>query len=145
MLKNILSISGKPGLYKLVSQGKNMLIVESIVEKKRIPAYSYEKISSLGDIAIFTDGDDMPLKTVLTAIKEKENGAQISLDPKKASPDELRAYMGEVLPNYDRNRVHISDIKKMITWYNLLVNNGITDFEDPAETPAEEPEKPAEA
>lgn len=130
MLKTILSISGKPGLYKLVSRGKNMLIVESIADKKRLPAYGNEKIISLGDIAMYTDGDDVPLQQVLLAMKTKENGAVVALDIKKASANELGAYLAEVLPNYDRDRVHVSDIKKLITWYNLLVNAGLTDFEE---------------
>lgn len=130
MLKTILSISGKPGLYKLVSRGKNMLIVESIADKKRLPAYGNEKIISLGDIAMYTDGDDVPLQQVLLAMKTKENGAVVALNIKKASANELGAYLAEVLPNYDRDRVHVSDIKKLITWYNLLVNAGLTDFEE---------------
>lgn len=130
MLKTILSISGKPGLYKLVSRGKNMLIVESIADKKRFPAYGNEKIISLGDIAMYTDAEDIPLRQVFASMKEKENGALVTLNLKKASADELGAYLAEVLPNYDRDRVHVSDIKKLISWYNLLVNAGLTDFEE---------------
>lgn len=130
MLKTILSISGKPGLYKLVSQGKNMLIVESLIDKKRTPAYGKEKIVSLGDIAMYTDADDVPLRDILASMKKKENGEAVALDVKKASQEELRAYMASVLPNFDRDRVHVSDIKKLISWYNLLVANGLTDFEE---------------
>lgn len=131
MLKTILSISGKPGLYKLVSQGKNMLIVESLsADKKRFPAYSHEKITSLGDIAMYTDEEEVPLKDVLTSIKEKENGVAASFDIKKASQDDLRNYLGEVLPNFDRQRVYANDIKKLISWYNILIANGITDFQN---------------
>lgn len=137
MLKTILSISGKPGLYKLISQGRNMLIVESLTDKKRFPAYGNEKIISLGDIAMYTDTDDVPLKDVLTAMKEKENGAAVVMDLKKATADELRAYLGEVLPTFDRDRVYLADIKKLISWYNLLVACGITDFEDTAEADIE--------
>lgn len=138
MLKTILSISGKPGLYKLISQGKNMLIVESLSpDKKRFPAYSHEKIISLGDIAMYTDDEEVPLKDVLTTIKEKENGAAVSIDIKKASQDDLRAYMGEILPNFDRERVYANDIKKLIAWYNILIANGITDFQE-EETPEAE-------
>ena len=135
MLKTILSISGKPGLYKLISQGKNMLIVESLVDKKRFPAYGKEKIISLGDIAMYTDTEDVPLQEVLLSVKKKENGAAITMDVKKATADDLRAYMAEVLPTFDRDRVYPSDIKKLISWYNLLVASGITDFE---ETPKKE-------
>ncbi|MDR0972998.1 MAG: DUF5606 domain-containing protein [Prevotellaceae bacterium] len=130
MLKSILSISGKPGLFKLVSQGKGMLIVESLnAEKKRQPAYAHEKVTALSDIAIYTETEEVPLRDVLTAIKKKENAGIASLDPKQASVDELRAYMSEILPAYDRDRVRPSDIKKLVTWYNILINNGITDFE----------------
>lgn len=133
MLKTVLSIAGKPGLYKLVSQGKNMLIVESLIDKKRFPAYGNEKIISLGDIAMYTDAEDVPLKDVLLAMREKENGAAVSLDWKKASAEELRDYLAEVLPTFDRDRVHTSDIKKLIAWYNLLVSSGMTDFETEVE------------
>lgn len=129
MLKTVLSIAGKPGLYKLVSQGKNMLIVESLVDKKRFPAYGNEKIISLGDIAMYTDAEDVPLKDVLLAMREKENGSTVALDWKKASAEDLRNYLAEVLPAFDRDRVHTSDIKKLIAWYNLLVTSGMTDFE----------------
>ena len=138
MLKTILSISGKPGLFKLISQAKNMLIVESLQTGKRQPAYAHEKIISLGDIAIFTDEEDVPLSEVLNAIKEKENGAKVTLDIKKADNETLRAYLAEVLPNFDRDRVYVSDIKKLISWYNLLVASGMTDFEEASEAAAEE-------
>ena len=144
MLKTILSISGKPGLYKLISQGRNMLIVESLTDKKRFPAHGNEKIISLGDIAMYTDTDDVPLKDVLTAMKEKENGAAVVMDLKKATADELRAYLGEVLPTFDRDRVYLADIKKLISWYNLLVACGITDFEDTAEAETTEEGKTEE-
>ena len=145
MLKTILSISGKPGLYKLISQGKNMLIVESInADKKRFPAYGNEKIISLADIAMYTDDAEVPLKDVLTAMKEKENGAAVVMDLKKATADELRAYLGEVLPTFDRDRVYLADIKKLISWYNLLVACGITDFEDTAEAETTEEGKTEE-
>lgn len=129
MLKTVLSIAGKPGLYKLISQGKNMLIVESLVDKKRFPAYGNEKIISLGDIAMYTDTDDVPLKDVFKAMKEKENGLAVALNVKKATNDELRAYLAEVLPTFDRDRVYPADIKKLISWYNLLVSCDMTDFD----------------
>lgn len=133
MLNSILAISGKPGLFKMVSQGKNMIIVESLLDKRRMPAYGSERIISLGDIAMFTDEEDVPLRQVFKSIQIKENGAKIAIDLKKAGNDELRAYLQEVLPNFDRDRVHTSDIRKLIQWYNLLVDNGLTDFEEPAE------------
>lgn len=128
MLKTILAISGKPGLYKLISQAKNMLIVESLADKKRLPIYASDKVISLGDIAMYTDDDEVPLGKVLEAVKTKESGAKASVDYKKASAEELSAFMAEVLPEYDRDRVHISDIKKLVQWYNLLVESGETDF-----------------
>jgi hypothetical protein len=139
MLKEILSISGKPGLYKLVSQGKNMLIVESLTDGKRIPAYSKDKVVSLGDIAIFTETAEVKLGLVLEAIKTKENAAVCSIDT-KADNDKLRAYMGEILPEYDRDRVYPSDIRKLITWYNSLISSNITDFTEKEETEKEESE-----
>lgn len=136
MLKTILSISGKPGLYKLVSQGKNMLIVETIdAAKKRFPAYGNEKIISLADIAMYTNDSEVPLREVLCSMKEKENAATASIDVKKATSDQLREYLADVLPDFDRDRVYINDIKKLILWYNILVSNGITDFAE--ETVAE--------
>lgn len=131
MLKTILSISGKPGLYKLISQAKNMLIVESIdAAKKRFPAYGNEKIISLADIAMYTADAEVPLRDVLASIKEKESGAAASLDPKKANPEQLREYLATVLPDFDRDRVYPGDIKKLISWYNILVANGLTDFKE---------------
>ncbi|MDR0962148.1 MAG: DUF5606 domain-containing protein [Mediterranea sp.] len=130
MLKTILSISGKPGLYKLISQGKNMLIVESLSDKKRFPVHSVEKVISLGDIAMYTDADDVPLKDILTTMVAQENVAPLTLDLKKVSSDELRTMFAGILPAYDRDRVHPSDIKKLFSWYNLLVESGITNFED---------------
>mgnify|MGYP000990773637 FL=1 len=127
MLKEILSVTGKPGLFKLVSQGKNMLIVESLIDGKRIPAYSRDKVVSLGDIAMFTETEEVPLSEVLEKLKTKENGQPASIDP-KADNDTLRKFMAEVLPDYDRERVYPSDIRKLISWYNLLINNNITEF-----------------
>lgn len=135
MLKEILSISGKPGLFRLVSQGKNMLIVESLIDGKRIPAYSKDKVVSLGDIAIFTETAEVKLGIVLTSIKTKENAAVSSIDP-KADNDKLRNYMAEILPDYDKERVYPSDIRKLINWYNILINSNITEFEEKEEIEA---------
>ncbi|NDV47242.1 hypothetical protein D0T49_09315 [Paludibacter sp. 221] len=139
MLKEILSIGGKPGLFKLVSQGKNMLIVESLVDGKRMPAYSRDKVVSLGDIAMFTETDEVPLAEVLDNVLKKENGKEASIDPKSGN-DVLRSYMAEVLPEYDKDRVYPSDIRKLVSWYNLLIKNNITDFKqaEPADEKAEE-------
>ncbi|MDD3079027.1 MAG: DUF5606 domain-containing protein [Paludibacter sp.] len=127
MLKEILSITGKPGLFKLVNQGKNMLIVESLADGKRIPAYARDKVVSLGDIAMFTETDEIPLAEVLEKVKTKENSAIASIDP-KSDNEELKKYMAEILPDYDRDRVYPSDIRKLISWYNILINHNITEF-----------------
>lgn len=140
MLKTILSIAGKPGLYKLISSGKNMLIVETVdAAKKRIPAYGQDKVISLADIAMYTDAEEVPLSKVLESVKNKENGAVASIDYKKVSANELHAYFAEILPNYDRDRVHASDIKKLLSWYNILVSNGITDSVEQNAVATEEP------
>ncbi len=132
MLKTILSISGRPGLFRLVSHGKNMLIVESLADKKKVPAYAKDKVISLGDIAIYTNDSEVPLHQVLNNILKKENGEKASVKT-SATADELRAYMAEILPEFDRDRVYPSDIKKLIMWYNLLIDAGFKDF-----TPLEE-------
>jgi hypothetical protein len=132
MLKEILSIPGKSGLFKLISQGKNMLIVESLIDGKRIPAYTKDKVVSLGDIAIFTEDTEIPLGQVFEKVKAKENGALCSIDL-KSDNEKLRSYMSEVLPEYDRDRVYPSDIRKLITWYNILINSEITTFIDTEE------------
>ena len=130
MLQTILAISGRPGLYKLLSRGNKNLIVEALDETQRkSPAFATDRITSLADIAIYTDTDDVPLYKVLASLRDLEEGKPTSLNYRKASGDELREYMGKVLPNFDRDRVKMSDIKKLLQWYDILVNNGITDFE----------------
>ncbi len=137
MKQTILAISGKPGLYQLVSRGNNSLIVEALDEThKRMPTFGNDRISSLGDIAMFTETDDVPLTKILASLRDLEGGKESSLNYKKASADELHDYFSKVLPEWDRDRVHNSDIKKLIQWYNILVKAGITDFED--ETAADE-------
>ena len=138
MLKKILSISGRPGLYKLVSYGKNMLLVEGLTDGHRFPVHSRERVMSLGDISIFTTNEDVPLSQVFeNAAKKFENKA---VDAKEyATPEKLHEFMGAVLENWDADRVHNSDIKKIIAWYNILVGAGITDY-----TSKEEEAEPAE-
>lgn len=133
MLRRILSIAGRPGLFKLASQGKNMLIVEELASGKKTPAYATEKIISLNDIAIYTDEGEVSLASVFDSIKKKENGAATSVKPSNDA-EQMRAYFGEVLPNFDRSRVHVSDIKKIMVWYNLLVGANMTDFVKEAKT-----------
>lgn len=128
-MDTILAISGKPGLFRLVSRGNRNLIVETLDDKhRRMPAFATDRITSLSDIAMYTDDEDVELWKVLAALGEKEESKVSSLDYKKCSPDELHEYFGQVLPTYDRDRVRDSDIKKLIQWYNILVENGITDF-----------------
>ena len=127
-MNNILAITGKPGLFKLVSRGNNMLIVESLLDGKRMPTYARDKIVSLADVSMFTTGDDIALSEVLTKVGEKEGLKTASIDAKKADNTALRAWFTEVLPNWDEDRVYPSDIRKLIQWYNVLINAGITDF-----------------
>ena len=149
MLKNILAITGKPGLYKLLSRGTNMLIVESLVDGKRMPTYARDKVVSLAEVSMYTTGDDVSLSEVLNAVGKKYQFKAIELDAKKADNDELRAFFAEVLPTFDRDRVYPSDIRKLIAWYNLLISAGFTDFtlqedEEGKEAVAAKEEKKAE-
>ena len=129
-METILSIAGKPGLFRLVSRGKQTLIVETLDEaKRRMPAFATDRVTSLGDIAMFTDSEDIPLWQVLKNVGEKEQSKPCSINFRKASGKELCEYFAEVLPEFDRDRVHDSDIKKLLQWYDILVKNGIIDFE----------------
>ncbi|HOR40652.1 MAG: DUF5606 domain-containing protein [Paludibacteraceae bacterium] len=132
MLKNILSVTGKPGLYKLLSGNKKMIIAESLIDGKKSPVHSHEKVISLADIAIYTDTKEVPLREVFATLLEKSEGKE-SLDSKVSSTDELKKHFATVLPDYDRDRVHNSDIKKIYAWYNLLIKNNITDFSEEKE------------
>jgi len=125
MLKGILAISGKPGLFKLITNAKNSIIVESLLDGKRMPAYATSKISSLEDISIYTIDGDMKLADVFISIFEKN----VEINPKKASSDELKKTFKEVLPDYDDERVYVSDIKKVFTWFNLLKEKGVISAE----------------
>ncbi len=128
MLKGILAISGQPGLYKLVAEAKNRIIVESLLTGKRMPASPTAKISSLEDIAVYTQTSDIPLKDVLKKIHEHENGGQaISA---KSKDNELKKYFGTIISDYDKDRVYISDIKKIFLWYNILQENNLLDFSE---------------
>ena len=138
MIRRILSISGKPGLYRLVSQGRNMLIVESLATGKRTPAFSRDKVMSLGDIAMYTNGDDIPLAEVFELVKAKTDAKPVDLKQFK-NDEEMREFFGQILTDFDRDRVHDSDIRKLFQWYNALLAAGITEFKAP------EPEAEAEA
>lgn len=140
MLKNVLSISGRPGLYRLVNRGKNMLIVEGLSTGKRTPAYAHDKVISLADVSIYTnDGGDTPLAGVLEAVKAKNDGKPV--DVKALGSDaKVREYFATILPEFDTERVYTTDIKKLFTWYNLLLAAGITEFEEKEEAAADNTE-----
>ena len=126
--ETVLTISGKPGLYRLLSHGRNMFIVECVdASKKRVPVYNSDQVVMLDDIAIYTDTEELPLRNVFAKIYEKENGV-LSFDLKMATPEELVEYFESIIPDYDRERVYLTHIKKMFSWYNILVANGIVDF-----------------
>ncbi len=126
MLKGILSISGQTGLFKLVAESKNNIIVESLETSKRIPVHSTSKVSALEDIAIYTENGDVPLKSVFKAIYEKEKGGPAL--SAKASGSELKSYFEKVVPEFDKDRVYVSDIKKVLLWYNSLQQKELLDF-----------------
>ncbi len=129
MLKKILSISGRPGLFKMISKGKNMLIVESLETGKRMPAYTRDKVTPLGEISMFTASGDTPLAEVLESLKEKNDARPVDI---KALGDDkaVRAYFGTILADFDEDRVYTTDIKKLLNWYNQLIAAGITSFKE---------------
>ena len=139
MKDNILAISGKGGLFRLVSGRQNVFILETIDEaKKRCQAGARDSVISLNNITMYTDDGDKPLMEIFQVIADKYANAPVPLDPKKASGAELAEFMEGVVPNYDRDRVYASDLKKLVLWYNILVSNGYTEFADEEET--EEPD-----
>ena len=122
-LDSIISVTGKPGLYKVLSQIKNGLVVESIVDGKRTPIHATDKVSALSDISIYTNDGDMPLEEIYGVIYDKTGGkAAVN---HKAKPEELKSFMAEVVPNYDEDRVYNSDLKKLFQWFNVLVEKGL--------------------
>ncbi len=130
-MEKILSIVGRSGLYRMVNQGKNLLVVESIDSShRRMPAFSTDKIINLSEVAIYAKNNEVPLWQVLMIVGEREKFGKCSLDYKKCTSQELHRYFAEVLPSYDHNRVHDSDIRRLVQWYNILVEGGYTDFED---------------
>ena len=140
-LTGIIAISGRPGLYKVIAQGKNSIIVESLIDNKRFPAYATDRISALDDISIYTYDEDAPLRDLLTAIYTKEGGKECPSH--KEDLKVLQAYLLEILPNYDQERVYPSDVKKMFQWYNLLHKSGNLNVEEEkAEEVVEEKKAP---
>lgn len=133
-LTGIITISGRPGLYKVIAQGKNNIIVESLIDNKRFPAYAADKISALDDISIYTYDDDAPLRDLLKAVYDKESGKECISHKEDLSV--LQSYLLEILPNYDQERVYPSDVKKMFQWYNLLHQSGNLKLLEVKEDPA---------
>ena len=139
-LTKILAVSGKPGLFKVLSQTKNGFIVESLTDGRRFPVFAHEKASALQEISIFSTGDDIPLKEVLKKFNDKL-GTESAPDP-KSEPDVIQGFFAEIIPDYDKERVHLSDMKKVLTWYNILLEKNMLDFTEEEETgKTEEPEK----
>ena len=139
-LEKILSISGKPGLYRIISQSKKSIIVESLVDKKRFPVNALNSVSALGDIAIYTYDEEVPLKEVLRNMFTKENGGK-ALDP-NSDKNQLLDYFREVLPEYDEERVYASNFKKIASWYNILVATEF-DFSESEQTEDDANELPS--
>lgn len=132
MIEKVLAVAGKPGLYVLVSRGNNSLIVETLdCQKKRMPIFGTDKVIALTEIAMYTDEEEVPLRQVLQNIFEKLEGKPTAFNPKKCSNVELAEFMTLALPNYDRDRVYPTDMRKLASWYNILLENGVTDFPTP--------------
>ena len=143
-LTKILSISGKPGLFKMVGETKSGLIVESLEDNKKFPVFSHEQISSLKEISIYTETDSVSLKEVLKKLKELQQDKPVD-NPKKASSDDLKALFVQIVPDYDMDAVYVSDMKKVFTWYNMLLKNNMLDFtDDEDEESTEANESPSE-
>jgi hypothetical protein len=138
-LSKILAISGKPGLYKMLSETKTGLLVESMDNQKRFPVFAHEKISSLEEISIFTEEEDLPLKEVLKKIHDSLEGKKAP--DHKSDPKELKAFFKEAIPDYDEERVYNSDIKKVIQWYNQLQEHKMLDFSEEEEEEKKEEDK----
>lgn len=136
-LARILSITGKPGLYKLIAQTRGGFVAESLLDKKKITVNARQNVSVLSEIAIYTLNEEVPLKKVFTTIKEKENGQPTSVSAKDSN-DKLEEYFFNILPDYDEDRVYVSDIKKVIQWYNLLQQHDLLDFSEKEESSKEE-------
>lgn len=137
MLKEILSITGRPGLFKIISQGKGILVVEELGSGKRFPAHARDKVVSLGDIAMYTESGDTPLGEILDKVYAKYEGKKIEVKELVAAKG-LRPAFEAIVEDYDRDRVYENDIKKLFTWYNILIDNGFTKFAEEQESKSEE-------
>jgi len=143
VLKDFLAISGEAGLFRFIAQGKNAIVVEHLETKKRGSAFGSARVSSLEEISIFTEKEDLPLGKVFDLIYDKEKGAP-AIDY-KSDPEKLKAYFSEVLPEYDKDKVYISDIKKVVHWYNILQALNLLVKEEPEKNSDPEPKKEAKA
>lgn len=137
MIEKILSVSGKPGLYRLIARGNNMLIVESLADGKRGPIHQRDRVLSLGDIAMYTVDGEVSLNSVFAKAKALENGGKCPVGLNDPAVEQ-RAWFAKVMPEYDEDRVRAGDIKKFIQWYNILIETGNDDFSEPEEKTAEE-------
>ena len=145
-LSKILSVSGKPGLYRMVGEAKNNLIIESLIDGKKIPSFAHDRVSSLKEISIYTEGEDTPLEKVFELLFNHQEGKPVD-DPKKMSTQGLKSIFETILPDYDKESVYTSDMKKVFTWYNLLLEKGLLDFAEPTsdvDEKSEEKEKTTE-
>lgn len=141
MLRKILSVTGRPGLFRLLSQGKGTIIVEELGSSKRMPIHARDKVVSLGDIAMYTESGDTPLGEILDKVYAHNEGKPVDYKTLAATKGALKEEFGKVVEDFDRERVHDGDVKKLFTWYNILIANGISKFaeeKEEAEETAEE-------
>lgn len=132
-LKQILSISGKPGLFKILTGNRTPIVIQDLTTKVKRQLFPKDKVVSLYDISIYTEEGDLPLRTLLTTIFEKQSGKELDAENVAATPESLKSFMEEVLPSYDKERVYPTDIRKVVLWYNTLVKDGFTTFEEQEE------------
>jgi len=138
-LSKILSVTGKPGLYRMIGEAKNNLIIESLIDGKKIPSFAHDRVSSLKEISIYTEGEDIPLVKVFQKIFDTTEGKPVA-NPKKSSNDEIKALFESILPDYDKDAVYVSDMKKVFSWYNLLLEKGLMEFSEEDEAADENTE-----
>ena len=139
-LSKILSVTGKPGLYRMVGEAKNNLIIESLIDGKKIPSFAHDRVSSLKEISIYTEGEDTPLEKVFEKVFNHQDGKPVD-NPKKMSNQELKSTFEAILPDYDKESVYTSDMKKVFVWYNLLLEKELLDFSEDTKEASEESEK----
>ncbi len=138
-LSKILSVTGKPGLYRMVGEAKNNLIIESLIDGKKIPSFAHDRVSSLKEISIYTEGEDIPLEQVFKRLFDNQEGKAVD-NPKKSSTDVIKSLFETILPDYDKDAVYVSDMKKVFSWYNLLLEKELLDFSETEENATENAE-----